>query len=60
MDDENEQEVAITFCFKADLSATETLALEQKAYGNEAMNLSNVLGGIHYFDTEGSWSKMTR
>jgi hypothetical protein len=34
--------VAITFCFKADLSATETLVLVQKGYGNEAPNRSNV------------------
>ena len=42
MDDGNEQRVAIKFCFKAGLSATETLVLMQKAYGNEAVNLSNV------------------
>ena len=30
--------VAIKFCFKAGLSATETLVLVQKAYGNEAVN----------------------
>jgi hypothetical protein len=30
------------FCFIAGLSATETLLLVQKAYGNEALNLSNV------------------
>jgi len=29
-------------CFKAGLSATETLVLVQKAYGNEAMKRSNV------------------
>jgi hypothetical protein len=34
--------VAIIFCFKAGLSATETLVLVQKAYGNEALNRSNV------------------
>ena len=33
--------VAIKFCFKAGLSATETLVLVQKAYGNEALNRSN-------------------
>ena len=38
----NEQSVATTFCFKAGLSATETLVLMQKAYGNEALNRSNV------------------
>jgi hypothetical protein len=42
MDGGNEQCVAITFCFKAGLSATETLVLEQKAYGNEALNRLNV------------------
>jgi hypothetical protein len=34
----NEHRVAIKFCFKAGLSATETLVLVQKAYGNEAVN----------------------
>jgi hypothetical protein len=34
--------VAINFCFKAGLSATETLVSVQKAYGNEAVNRSNV------------------
>jgi hypothetical protein len=34
--------VAIKFCFKAGLSATETLVLVQKAYENEALNRSNV------------------
>ena len=38
----NEQRVAIKFCFKAGLYATETLVLVQKAYGNEALNRSNV------------------
>jgi hypothetical protein len=38
MDGGNEQRVAIKFCFKAGLSATETLVLVQKAYGNEAVN----------------------
>jgi hypothetical protein len=42
MDDRNEQRVAIKFCFKPGLSATETLILVQRAYGNEALNLSNV------------------
>jgi hypothetical protein len=39
----NEQRVAIKFCFKAGLSATETLVLVQKAYGNKALNRSNVM-----------------
>jgi hypothetical protein len=42
VDGGNEQRVAITFCFKAGLSATETLVLLQKAYGKEALNRSNV------------------
>ena len=42
MDGGNEQRVSIKFCFKAILSATETLVLVQKAYGNEALNQSNV------------------
>jgi hypothetical protein len=36
-----EQRVAVKFCFKAGLSATETLVLVQKGYGNEALNRSN-------------------
>ena len=42
MDGGNEQRFAIKFCFKAGLSATETLVLVQKAYRNEAMNRPNV------------------
>jgi len=42
MDGGNEQRVAIKFCFKAGLSATETLVLMQKVYGNEALNRSKV------------------
>jgi len=42
MDSGNDQRVAIKFCFKPGLSATEILVLVQKAYGNEALNLSNV------------------
>jgi transposase len=42
MDGGNEQRVAIKFCFKAGLSATETLVLVKKAYGNEVVNRSNV------------------
>jgi hypothetical protein len=41
MDGGNEQGVAIKFCFKAGLSATETLVLVQKAYWTEALNRSN-------------------
>jgi len=43
MDGENEERVAINFCFKASLSATETLVLVQTFYGNEALNRSNVV-----------------
>jgi len=42
MDGGNEQRVAITFCFKAGLSATETLVFVQQACGNEALNRSNL------------------
>ena len=42
MDGGNEQRVAIQFCFKRDLSATEILVLVQKACGDEALNRSNV------------------
>ena len=42
MDGGNNQTVAIKFCFKAGLSVTETQVLVQKAYGNEALNRSNV------------------
>jgi hypothetical protein len=55
MDGGNKKRVAIKFCFKAGLSATETLVLVQKAYRNEALNRSNILGGILDFKTEGSW-----
>ena len=49
MDGGNEQRVAIKFCFKAGLSATETLVLVQKAYGNEAVNRSNVFWWYSWF-----------
>jgi len=42
MDGGNEQRVAIKLSFKAGLSAIEILVLVQKAYGNEALNRSNV------------------
>ena len=38
----NEQRAAIKCCFKAGLPATETLALVQNTYGNEAVNRLNV------------------
>ena len=49
MDGGNEQRVAIKFCFKAGLSATETLVLVQKAYGNEALNQSNIFRWYYQF-----------
>jgi hypothetical protein len=45
----NEQRVTITFCFKAGLSASETLVLVQKACGNEVLNRSNVFGRYSRF-----------
>jgi hypothetical protein len=42
MDGGNGQRFAIKFCFKTGLSWTETLVVVQKAYGNEALNRSNV------------------
>jgi hypothetical protein len=36
------EHIVVKFCFKAGLFATETLVLVQKAYGNEALNRSNV------------------
>jgi hypothetical protein len=49
VDGGNEQGVAIKFCFKAGLSATETLVLVQKAYENEDLNRSNVFRWYHRF-----------
>ena len=43
MDVGNEQRVAIKFCFKAGLSATEALVVVQKAYGNGLLNRLNVI-----------------
>jgi len=42
MDGGNEQRFDIKCCSKAGLSATKTLVLVQKAYGNEALNRSNI------------------
>jgi hypothetical protein len=42
MDGGNEQRGATKRCFKAGLSAIETLVLVQRAYGNEGLNQSNV------------------
>jgi hypothetical protein len=52
MDGENEQRVAIKFCFKVGLFATETLMLVQKAYGNEALNRSNFFRWCSQFRDE--------
>ena len=46
MDGGNEQRVAIKFCFKAGLSATETLVLVQR---DDAVNLSNIFGWYSRF-----------
>jgi hypothetical protein len=45
----NEQRVAVKFCFKASLSATEILVLVEMAYGSEAVNRSNVFGWYSRF-----------
>jgi hypothetical protein len=69
MDGGNEQRVAIKFCFKAGLPATETIVLVQKAYGNEALNRSNVFRWYSWFqdgrvlvedDKRGGHPKSTR
>ena len=49
MDGGNEQRVAIKFCLKAGLSATETLVLVQMTYGNEALNRSNIFRWYTWF-----------
>jgi hypothetical protein len=49
MDGGNEQRVAIKFCSKVGLFATETLVLGQKAYGNEDLNQPNVSGWYSRF-----------
>jgi len=51
MDGGNEQRVTKKFGFKAGLSATETLVLVQTAYGNEALNRSNVFRWYSRFRT---------
>jgi len=69
MDVGNEQRVAIKFFFKVSLSATETLVLVQQAYGNEALNQSNVFSWYSRFrdrrglvedDERGGHPKSTR
>jgi len=49
MDGGNKKRVAMKFCFKAHLSVSETLVLVQKAYGNEALNRSNVFKSYSRF-----------
>jgi hypothetical protein len=49
MDGGNEQRTAITFCFAAGLSATETLLLVRKAFGNAVLNRSNVFSWYSRF-----------
>ena len=69
MDGGNEERVDIKFCFKAGLSATETLVWVQKTYGNEALKRSNVLRWYSRFrdgrelvedDEKGGHPKLTR
>jgi len=69
MDGGNEQRVAIKFCFRAGLSATETQVLVQKAYENEVLNRAIVLRWYSLFrdrrelvedDERGSHLKSTR
>jgi hypothetical protein len=61
--------IATKFCFKASLSATETLVLVQKAYGNEVLKQSNVFRWYSLFqdrwglvedDERGGHPKSTR
>jgi len=52
MDGGNEQRNVIKFCFKAGLSVKETLVLVQTAYGNEALNRSNVFSWYSRFHGE--------
>ena len=60
MDSGNEQRVAIIFCFKAGISATETLVLVKKAYGNEALNRSNIFRRYSRFRDGRELYKLTR
>ena len=64
MDGGNEQRFAIKFCFKAGLSTTETLVLVPKAYGNEALNQSNIfnfeMGELVEDDERGGHTKSTQ
>jgi len=55
MDGGNQQRLATKFCFKAGLSATETLVLVQKLMGMRHWTYQKFLGGILDFEREGSW-----
>jgi hypothetical protein len=55
MDGGHEQGVVIKFCFKAGLSATETIVLVQMAYGNEALNRSTVFWWYSQFGDGREW-----
>jgi hypothetical protein len=60
MDGGNEQRVAIKFCFKAGLSATETLVFCcKRLMGMGLQTDQTFLGGFLNFETDGSW-EMTR
>jgi len=52
MEGGNERRVAIKFCFKAVMLATETLVWVQKAYVNEALNRSSVFSWYFRFRDE--------
>jgi len=69
MDGGTEQRVDIKFYFRAGIFVTETLVLVQKAYGNEALNRSNVFRSYSRFrdwrelvedDERGGHPKSTR
>ena len=49
MDGGTKHRFAIIFCFVAGISVTETLTLVQRAYGNEALNRSNVFSWYSRF-----------
>jgi hypothetical protein len=49
MDCGHEHWVATKFCYKAGLSATETLLLVQKVYKNEVLNGTNVVSWYFRF-----------
>jgi hypothetical protein len=55
MDGVNEQRVAIKFCFKAGLSATEAPVLVKRFMRMRLLTDQSFLGGILNFEKEGSW-----